>query len=122
MAAVHGKGGSVTFTGAEVTSIQSWTFTSVGETADITGMGDDWRSTHDGATDFTASAEALSQTTIDIPGDVGTEQSLTLQIESGKTIVANAILTSITETVSIDDVGRLSMAFEGDATAVTYPS
>ena len=123
MAAVHGKGGTVTFTGAELTNITSWTFDSSGEIADVTAMGDSWEDSIDGCTDFTATVEATSMTEIDTTADIGLDATLTLTIEAGKSIVAsNAIMTSITETTSIDDVGRLSMTFEGNETAITYPS
>lgn len=122
MAAVHGKGGSVTFTGAELTTIQSWTYSANSDSARTTGMGDTYETYFPGLDTFSGSAEVLAATAADIPADVGTEQTLTLQIETGKTIAANALLTSITETATIDDVGRLSITFTGDADTVTYPS
>ena len=121
MAAVHGKAGTCTTGGgAELTTVQSWTINFVGETADITGMGSSWTSSIDGITDFTVAVEALAQTAVDIPADLGESQTLTLEIVGGGTeeFVCDAVLTSVTETVSIDDVGRLSMTFEGNDLAV----
>jgi hypothetical protein len=122
MAAVHGKGGTVTFTGAELTTIESWSFDASSDSARTTGMGNSFESYAPGLDTFSGSAEVLAATAADIVADVGTEQTLTLQIETGKTIAANAILTSITETASIDDVGKLSIQFVGDADTVTYPA
>lgn len=124
MAAVHGKGGDVTFTSSDDTlgSITSWTFTSTGDVAESTGMGDSFAEFIDGLTGFTATVECAAYTEIDIPADVGTEATLTLQVSTGKTIAANAVLVSATETASIDDIGRLSLSFIGDATSVTYPA
>ena len=122
MAAVHGKGGSVTFSPGEVSAVQTWEYNSVGELAETTAMGDTWASFEEGLTDFSASVEALAKTETDYTGDIGQESTLTLTLETGKTVSANAISTSITEAVSIDDVGRASMEFVGDAASVTYPS
>lgn len=124
MAAVHGIGGDVTFTATDdvLGSITSWTFTSTGETADATGMGSTYATNVNGLTSFTATVECVALTVIDIVADVGTEATLTLVIEAGKTIAANAVCTSATETASVDDVGRLSLSFIGDATSVTYPA
>ena len=124
MAAVHGKGGDVSFTSIDdgLVTITGWGFTASSDTADASGMGDSFRTNIPGLDTFTATAEAVAQTTLDHAVDIGTGATLTLQTESGKTTAAAAILTSITETASIDDVGRLSMAFEGNADTVTYPS
>ena len=124
MAAIHGKGGDVTFAATDDVfgNITAWTFTSVGETADATGMGASWATNLDGLTSFTATVECVALTEIDIPADVGTEGTLILYIDAaGKNAQANAICTSATETTSVDDVGRLSFTFLGDATSVTYP-
>jgi len=123
MAAVHGKGGTVVFVGTTLTNITSWTFDSSGEIADTTAMGASFESSINGLTDFTATVEVVAMTEVDTVAYVGTDASLTLTIESGKSIVAtNAIMTSITETVGIDDVGRWSMSFVGNEATLTYPS
>jgi len=126
MAAVHGKGGDVTFTGGSLdttlASVTSWAFTSTGDVAESTGMGDSFAKFINGLTGFTATAECCAYTTFDVPTAVGAEATLTLQVSTGKTVAANAVLVSATETASIDDVGRLSLSFIGDATSVTYPA
>ncbi len=123
MAAVHGKAGTVTTAGgAELTTVQSWTLNLVGETADITGMGASWTSTLAGVTDVTVSVEALAMTETNIPADLGESQVLTLEIVGSTTqdFVLEAVLTSVTETASIDDVGRLSMTFSGNDAAIAH--
>lgn len=126
MAAVHGKGGTVTFdTGdgeASLATITAWTYASASDTADVSGMGDLFTSAVPGLDTFTATADVVAQTTLDIPTVLGVSATLTLQIESGKTISAAAIAVSATETCSVDDVGRLSYSFVGNADTVTYPS
>jgi len=124
MSAIHGKGGDVTFANSDdvLGTITAWTFTSAGDVADATGMGASYATNINGLTGFTATAECAAYTEIDIPADVGQEATLTLQLSTGKTISANAVLTSATETASVDDVGRLSLSFIGDAASVTYPA
>lgn len=124
MATLHGKGGNVVFSGGEVTKITNWTFTSTAETAETTAMGDAWASQANGMTDFSGTCEGIAMTIVDIPADIGLEATLELEIVSGDAAEfnANAILTSITETASVDDVGRLSMSWIGDTTSITYPA
>ena len=126
MAAIHGKGGDVTFTSVDdaLVTITDWTYTASSDTANTSGMGDSFESHVPGLDTFAATTEAVAITTLDHAADIGTGASLTLFLVSGgtKRILAAAILTSLTETVSIEDVGRLSMAWVGNANTVTYPS
>ena len=125
MAALHGKGGDVSFTALDdalALSITSWTFTSSSDTARATGMSATFDTFLPGLDTFTATVEAVAITTLDLAADIGSEATLTLYLNAAdESCAANAICTSITETCSIDDVGRVSMSFEGDADSVTYP-
>lgn len=129
MPALHGKGGDVVFAalddafGNATATIISWTFTSSSDTARATGMSASFDTFLPGLDTFTATTEVVATTTLDLPADIGAEGTLELYVSSGdQNCSANAICTSITETCSIDDVGRVTMTFEGDADSVVYPS
>lgn len=126
MANIHGKGGDVTFAASDDTlgQVTAWTYTSNSDTARTTGMTASFESFVPGLDTFTGTCEAVAVTTIDIPADLATSSELKLELVAAdaQAFTADAILTSITETASIDDVGRLTLAWEGNEDTVTYPA
>jgi hypothetical protein len=126
MAVFHGKAGNVNFNASDLFDINAWTLSTSCDIAETTAMGDSWQSFYHhastaaenaGLTTFTATAEGLGETTADLPALIATEAALKLEVDATHYFGANAIMVSITETCSIDDVGRVSYAFEGDDTA-----
>lgn len=120
MAVYHGKSGKVNFS-TDLFDVLLWTLTTVSDTAEATAMGDTWQTFEQGLTDFTASADGNAETTVDYTSTIGTEATLKLYIDDTHYFSANAICTAITETASIDDIGKITYAFEGDdASGITY--
>lgn len=115
--AYHGKNGNIEFAGtatANIANLKSYTLSRVGETADATAMGDTWDVFDAGLTDFTASAEGLSQVSLDttaLLGDVGVAE-FSMQT-GGVNQTAGVIVTGITETAVVDDDITISYSLEG---------
>lgn len=121
MTVYHGKQGSATFAGS-IADIQSWSLDTIADVADITAMGDDFESHESGLTDFTAAIETIAQTTVDTVGDyLGVGGALVLKCSGSSQFTGTAICTGVTETVTIEDVGKLSLTFEGnDADGLSF--
>jgi len=122
MSVYHGKGGTATFAGS-IADIQSWSLEATADTADTTAMGDTFESHAPGLTDFTASIEAIAQTTVDTVGTyLGANGALVLTTSaSTHYFTCTGICNGLTESVTIDDVGKLAMTFEGnDADGLLY--
>jgi len=121
MAAYHGKTAKINFNTSDIFKGQSWTLSTACDTADSTGMQDTWEEHVGGLTDFTAAVDGLAETTVDYCSLIATEATLNLYIDNTNYFTATAILTSCTETASIEGVGTISYTFEGDsATGLTY--
>jgi len=120
MAVYHGKSGSVTFQGT-VAKITQWTLNTIASIADSTAMGDGWETHEVGLTDFNASIEAIAQSATSYITDyIGVSATLRLTCSAGY-FEGNAICNSLTETAGIEDVGKLSMSFEGnDADGISF--
>ncbi len=120
MAVYHGKFGSATFKGS-IAKLTNWTLNTTAETADTSVMGDNFSSHKIGLTDFTATAESLTQTEdTPITTYLGQSGVLVLSTSAGS-FTQTAICNSFTETASIDDVGKRSFTFEGnDADGISF--
>ncbi len=118
----HGKIGNIDFgvaAGAPIANLQTWSLTTIADTAESTSMGDIWQDHNAGLTDFNATAEGLSQIALDTVGIIGSEHAdvdFTIN-EGGPAFVGGAIMTSITETVNIEGNGTISYTMEGDDAA-----
>lgn len=121
MTVFHGKGGSATFAGA-IADLQSWTLDTSSDTADTTAMSDDFETHNGGLTDFTATAEGIANTTTDSIGTyLGIGGALVLSCSASHYFTMTVICTGYGESVTIDDVGKFTMAFEGnDANGAQY--
>ncbi len=121
MTVFHGKGGSATFAGS-IADLQSWTLGTSSDTADTTAMSDDFETHEGGLTDFTATAEGIANTTVDTIGTyLGVGGALVLKCSAGHYFTGTAICTGYGESVTIDDVGKFTMSFEGnDADGLSY--
>ena len=126
MTVYHGKNAS--FTAAQGTFLgsatNSWTVTTLADIADATEMGDTWEESVDGLTDFNASVESNVSLTANYIEDLGVSGELTFQVVSGgPNLVGTAILTGISETTTIDDIGKVSQTYEGnDAAGLVFAS
>ena len=118
MGIYHGKGGIMTFPDAgAITDLLSWSASATADTADTTAMTDTYESHEIGLTDFSVTAETLAQTTTDVPTTyIGKDGALVLSCSASHYFTANAICTGVTESVTIDDVGKLAFTFEGNDT------
>ena len=116
MAVIHGKAGKVTFSGA-IASVLAWTLSITGELADSTVMHASvyWKTFIAGFIDSAATVEAQAMT--ESTFKVGTNAELQLYVDGTNYFsISTAICIGQTETVSKDDVGKISYSFIGDDT------
>ena len=117
MTVYNGKGGGFVSEGAGVfdDDTNSWIIATTADVADATGMGDAWEERVVGLTDFTGSIDGNSDSGGDYVAVIGTSGVITGSvIVAGPNVSGIAICTSITETVSIDDIGKVTASFEGN--------
>ncbi len=121
MAAYHGKAGKVDF-GGLIAFVTSWTLTTTGDTAESTDMGDTWKLFEPGLDDVVATVEGHAATERDTAAEiVAASATLKLYIDATNYFGFTAFCTSITETSSINDVGKISYTFEmDDAAGLVY--
>ena len=124
----HGKFGTVTLAGAGNTRLQSWDLTTTADMADTTAMGatNSWSTQEAGLTDFSANIEFLTTSAADNVANSVSAGALAFgatsdaDATSATYITGTGIPTTLTETVSIDDVSRTTISYEGnDATGLT---
>lgn len=116
MAAFHGKGGSATFAGgAVVGNLLSWSIDITADIAEITDMGDNWKSRLSGFKDWSATLECLTDSTgtggVSVVG--GAAAALVITAASGDTYTGNAICTGITSSADANDAAKVSFSFVG---------
>lgn len=117
MTVYNGKGGGFVSAGAAVfdDDTNSWTITTTSDVADSTGMGDTWEEQLSGLTDFSGTVEGNADSGGDYVAVIGTSGKITGSVvASGPNVSGTAICTSITETASIDDIGKVSASFVGN--------
>ena len=116
--AYHGKAGSADFGGTGLVNITGWSLDTTAETAISTAFGETWESSNVGLTDFNVSAEGFSQIALDTDLILGTAGALVLGLNGAAShaFTANALLTSISETVGVNGNGKISYGFEGSDT------
>jgi len=118
MATYHGKFGGVTIGGTAKSDLQSWDLTTTADMADTTAMQatNSWSTQAAGLTDFTANIEYLT---------ASADNNVTASVAAGALVLAagessaasitgTGIPTTLTETVSIDDVSRTTISYEGN--------
>ena len=119
MVAYNGKGGSVTFATSALlgSATNSWSVTTISDVADATNMGDTWMSSVAGLTDFNATVEADSSIGADYPAllTAATGELVTFKVVTGgPNLSGDMIVTGISETASIEDIGKVSITLEGN--------
>jgi len=127
MAMFHGKGGTITWggTGTESTQITSWTVDAVGDVAESTSMAaiGDWKTFLGGFKSWTASIEA-NHNAEDFDGLLATDlagaaAALALTFNGAVGLSGDAILTGVSSSLDMNDIGKLTYSFQGTA-ALTY--
>ena len=114
MAVFHGKAGKVTFSTA-IASILSWAMSVVADVAESTVMGLTWKTFESGFYDTSATVEANAMTEGTLK--VGTNANLQLYVNATKYfLISTAICTEQTETVNMNDIGKISYSFVADDT------
>ena len=115
MAAFHGKEGDVTWAGTgDETIVTSWSLDATADTAEVSGMGDDWKSYIAGLKDWTATVEVNNDAALFALGGLGAAAaSLTLTMEGANTISGDAILTGISPSQDTGSQGTVSLSFQG---------
>lgn len=125
MAKYNGKTAAFAFTGGAVldSATNSWTVTTTSDVADGTNMNDAWMTNLPGLTDFTGTVESDADTTADYPAILGLDAAATFYFVDTAVpkLAGNAIITGVSESVSIDDIGKVSFTLEGnDAAGLEY--
>lgn len=112
MAVYHGKSGTVSFTGISK-AVLAWSLSSTADVAESSVAGQTWKTFEAGFKDCTASIETNRNAT-DSVIQAGLEATLALGINQSNTLGANCICTEQTETVSIEDISKMSYSFVMD--------
>ena len=116
--ALHGKNATLSVDGGEIVNLENYTLTRVGETAEVTSMGDTWAAILAGLTDFNATAEGQSQIGLDTTALLGSGGNAIFSTAStGTGYTGGTIISGITETAVVDDSIKISYTFEGNDTA-----
>jgi len=120
MATYHGKSAKADFGGA-VAAALAWTMATIADIAESTYMGLTWKTFASGFRDATATLDCNAQAE-QTTAYLGTNAALKLYINSTKYFYLNtAICTGLTETVNMNDVGKVSYDFAIDAIGgITY--
>ncbi len=122
MTVYNGKNGSVAFATSTIlgSATNSWQVTTLADIAGATNMGDVWESDVVGLTDFNGSVDADSSIGADYPqllvdqntADAGEVVTFTV-VSGGPNLSGTMLITGISETASIEDIGKLSVTLEG---------
>jgi len=116
--AYHNKDGSVEWNSRTLTTTDiggtSWTVNTSADTAETTAMLDTWQSNRGGLVDWNAEVVGLTVCAENYLGMLGS--SATLKCYSDDSVQGfsgTAICTGIRETMELNDVGKVTLSFEG---------
>jgi len=117
-AAFHGFNGEVTFTNLILTSLISWSVESSADMAEITDMGDTWKTYLPGFKDWTATVDVLLPTTgivTTLATELGSTATLTLLTvtASTPTYSGTAFCTGISVSAGTDGPVTATFTFQG---------
>ncbi len=125
MATLHGKNGSIAWSGTAgfiETSVTSWTVDATADTAECTNMTSSEKEYLAGFLDWTATIETVWSGDEDILDDLGDDNSgsgFTVDlflVAAGENLTGPAICTGVSPTTDKDDVVRISYSFQGTGT------
>lgn len=121
MPVYHGKNGVVNFSASDIAAVLSWTLTTTGDVADGTYMRLNSRIFESGFIDCSVTVDCNARTE-DTTKAGGAAAQLKLYINDTYYFDVNtAICTEQTETVNLDDVGKVTYSFAmDDITGVSY--
>jgi hypothetical protein len=121
MAAIHGKRGVATFTGLTFEML-SFSIDASADTAECTVMNaaavaaaTHWKDFLAGFKNWTATVECLEPAAGGGIAALGTEDTLTLNSTDGLAFSGTAICTGYSPSIDANDVGKLTLAFQGVA-------
>ncbi len=123
MAAFHGKGGSVTFNTVATLNVISWTVEATADMAEITSMGDTWKTVLPGFQTWTATVECNLEDAgpdPDVTTDLADANGAALKLSTGLTdsnqvdyYTGTAIVTGVSASIDKGDVAKVTYAFQG---------
>lgn len=113
MAAIHGKSGTVTFSGGTFL-VTSFTVNPTVDTAESTVMGATWKSFLAGFKDWTATVETNYNSSGLALSTLGTSATLTLDTTDGLSFSGTAICTGHTLNQDMNDVTKATWNFQGN--------
>ncbi len=121
MAVYHGKSAKVDF-GGLISFITGWSLSTSADIAESTDMGDTWKLFEPGFDDVTFTIEGHASTERDTAAEiVAAAGVLKCYIDATNYFACTAFCTSITESVDLNDVGKLTYTFEmNDAAGLIY--
>lgn len=120
MPVFHGKGGKV----SNIPFAVSWALTIAADIAEASILDSDWKTSEVGQEAASATVEGNAVTERDTVAQLGAAFApLNLYLDSTRYFSLTCLCTSITETVSKDDIGKLSYTFErNQSTDIIYNS
>lgn len=118
MAAIHGKSGTVTFTGSGTLLITSWTVNPVVDMAESTSTSDvsaGYKKYLSGWKDWTCSAETnYDSSGLTLSATLGVEAALVLDTVDGLAFSGQAFCTGHTVSNDMGDVVKATWSFQGN--------
>lgn len=121
MTIYNGKTAAFAATTASVldSATNSWSVETSSDVADGTNMNDDWSTPVAGLTDFSGSVELDADSAADYVSLIGDADTATFYLLDADVpnLSGTVIITGITETVTIEDIGKLSVSVEGNDAA-----
>jgi len=123
MAAFHGFGGSVTFSGDAASNVLSWSIEATADMAEITSMGDTWKTVLPGFQTWTATVECNLEDSGPDPDettDLADGDGAALVLNTGKSgsgevdyYNGTALITGISPSIDKNDVAKVTYTFQG---------
>jgi len=117
MAAFHGFAGSVAFpsdpTEIDPINVLSWSVDTDIDMAEITAMGDTWKTYLAGFKDWTATAECLLDSTGPDIGALGDNAVLVMTAVTDTAVSGNAIFIDMSVSTDANDVAKMTLSFKG---------
>jgi len=115
--ALHGKLGNNVLDSTAIANLKSLSLSVSSEVVDVSSMGDEWAVQLAGLSDFSVTAEGLSQVALDTLALLGSGGENEIVIQSAATdesLTGAAILSSFTETADVESEITISYTIDGN--------
>lgn len=121
MAVFHGKSAKVTIGATPLAFTTGWSMQLSADVAESTYMGNTWKSFEVGQEDGSATVNGNAATTRVTVSQLGVSAALLLYVNATNKFSLTSICTGIIESVTKDDVGKISYSFKrNQSTDIVY--